>query len=140
MGTQDWATRGKQFELLEKAEWHGVRNGRVSFEHALGVGKGRRGRIDILIDELGQDALGIYETVIEVKATDWDVMADHRVRPNVLRHARQVMRYVYPFLERGVGVCPAIVYPRAPSSRERRMRIEAALEERWIQVVWYDER
>ncbi len=131
----DWRTRGKQFELAEKAEWQGVTCLRVLLEYSLSLREGNRGRIDILIEE--QDT---SQTIIEVKATDWDAMAEHRVRPNVLRHARQVMKYVYPFWERGKDVCPGITYPHAPSSAKRQQQVEDALEQRSIQVVWFNER
>ncbi len=133
--TPEWKTRGKQFELAENAEWQELSDMRVTLQHSLKVQQGGRGRIDILIEE--DD--GSY-SIIEVKATNWDDMAEHRVRPNILRHARQVMRYVYPFWERGVDVCPGMIYPRAPRSIGRKLQVEAALAERSIQVVWFSER
>ena len=75
-----------------------------------------------------------------MKATNLDVMAERRVRPNILRHARQVMKYVYPFWEQGLDVCPGIIYPQTPKSRARKLQIEAALAEQSIQVVWFNER
>ena len=135
MTNPEWKTRGRQFELAEKAEWQRVQGLHVTLEHGLTLQQGNRGRIDIFIEE--QD---MSRSIIEVKATDWDAMDDHRLRPNVLRHARQVMKYVYPFWNRGIDVCPGIAYPRAPSSPDRRQQIENALAERSIQVVWFDER
>ena len=69
-----------------------------------------------------------------------DFMAERRVRPNILRHARQVMKYVYPFWEQGLDVCPGIIYPQTPKLRARKLQIEAALAEPSIQVVWFNER
>ena len=37
MTNAEWKTRGKQFEIAEKAEWQGVLSLRVSFEHGLTV-------------------------------------------------------------------------------------------------------
>ena len=70
-----------------------------------------------------------------MKATNWDVMAERRVRPNILRHARQVMKYVYPFWEQGLDVCPGIIYRQKSKSRARKLQIEAALAYQSTQVV-----
>ena len=131
----DWAKRGKWFELLEKAQWQGVQAQQVLFEHGLSLIRGKRGRIDIFINEVDGSV-----SIVEVKASDWDVMAEHRIRPNALRHARQVLKYVYPLWEMGVDVCPGLVYPRSPKSIKRRRQIEGTLAERSIQVVWAAER
>ena len=129
--TPEWKTRGRQFECAEIAEWQGLADLRLTLQHCLRLQNDRRGRIDILIEE--EDA---SYSIIEVKATNWDEMAEHRVRPNILRHARQVMKYVIPFWERGVDVCPGVIYPRAPLSIDRKHQVEASLAERCIQVVW----
>jgi hypothetical protein len=93
--------------------------------------KGRRGRIDLrLVDEDEG-----HSVVVETKATDWDKMASHRVRPNALRHARQLWRYIDAELERG-PVLPALVYPAEPNTPLRKEEVEAILHERFIQVVW----
>ena len=78
--TPEWKTRGKAFELAEIAEWQTLADLRVTVQQSLKLQHGRRGRIDILIEE--NDA---YYSIIEVKATNWDDMAGHRVRPNILR-------------------------------------------------------
>lgn len=131
----DWKIRGRRFELAEKAEWQDIRSRRVAYEQTLRLKSGSSGRIDLLIDEFDGS-----QTIIEAKASDWDVMAVHRIRPNALRHARQVMKYVYPYWEQGIDVCASVVYPTPPTSRERRKQIETVLDERGIQVVWFSER
>lgn len=133
--TPDWKTRGRQFESAENAEWKEQVDIDVTIQAALELQGGRRGRIDILIPEKD----GSY-SIIEAKATNWDDMAEHRIRPNILRHARQLMRYVYPFWERGVDVCPGLIYPRPPLSVDRRNQVEDTLAEKSIQVVWFSER
>ena len=127
--------RGRRVEATEKAEWTEGNFKRSSFEHVLSTARGKRGRIDVLLEEEDGSV-----SIIEIKSTDWDSMAEHRVRPNILRHARQVMKYVYPFWEDGVDVCPGLVYPHAPRSGARRTAVEATLEERCVQVIWADER
>jgi hypothetical protein len=59
-----------------------------------------------------------FVVVLEPKATDWDRLAMARIRPNVLRHARQVWTYLESLVERVAGelafVQGALVYPRRP--------------------------
>jgi hypothetical protein len=129
--------RGRVFEVQEKAEWRFMPSARRWYEHTIPLidSHHARGRVDVLMQEYDGSL-----TLIEVKATNWDRMRDYRVRPNVQRHARQVWSYILSFWERGIDVCPALVYPRAPASFNRRLRIENLLGDRWVQVVWADER
>jgi hypothetical protein len=82
--------------------------------------------------------------VVEVKNTDWDARAAHRLRPNLARHARQVWRYLdslIPELEAGelVGVQAALVYPRRPSLPGRAELVEGVLGEQGISALFYEE-
>src|SRR6266511_1863092 len=82
--------------------------------------------------------------VIEVKNTDWDARADHRVMPNLSRHARQVWNYLdalMPCVDAGelAGLQAALVYPRRPSYPGRAEFIEETLDSQGISVVFYDE-
>jgi hypothetical protein len=82
--------------------------------------------------------------VVEVKNTDWDARAAHRLRPNLARHTRQVWRYLdslIPELEAGelVGVQAALVYPRRPSLPGRAELVEGVLGEQGISVLFYEE-
>jgi len=122
--------RGRKFETWERSKWNGPGHEGVETE-APTVWNGRRGRIDLrLVDE--EEG---HTVVVETKATDWDKMARHRVRPNALRHARQLWRYIDAELE-SRPVLPALVYPTEPSTPGRKEEIEAILHERSIQVVW----
>jgi hypothetical protein len=121
---------GRRFEVWERSRWNGPGHEAVQTE-ASTAWKGRRGRIDLrLVDE--EDG---HSVVVETKATAWDKMAAHRVRPNALRHARQLWRYIDAELEGG-PVLPAVVYPAEPNTPGRKKEIEAILHERYIQVVW----
>ena len=122
--------RGRRFEGWERSKWNGPGHEAVETE-APTAWKGRRGRIDLrLVDE--EDG---HSVVVETKATDWDRMSAHRVRPNALRHARQLWRYIDAELE-SRQVLPALVYPTEPNTPGRKEEIEAILHERSIQVVW----
>ena len=121
---------GRRFETWERSRWASPGHEDVETE-APTAWKGRRGRIDLrLVDE--EEG---HSVVVETKATDWDKMAPHRVRPNALRHARQLWRYIDAELE-DRPVLPALVYPTEPSTPGRKKEIEAILHERLIQVVW----
>ncbi len=126
--------RGRRFEAEERAGWAHIPEEQIQFE-ANTQWKSKRGRIDIQID----DADG-FVTIVEIKATDWDSLKPHRIRPTVLRHARQVWRYVNDFVDaQNTEVCPSIVYEYEPRSREFREAIEQELNVRGIQVVWRKE-
>lgn len=120
----------RRFETWERSRWNSPEHERVEIE-ASTAWKGRRGRIDLrLVDETEG-----FSVVVEMKASDWDKMLPHRVRPNALRHARQLWRYIDAQLEHG-PVLPALVYPLEPKTLGRKEEIEAILHERCIQVVW----
>ena len=125
--------RGRKFEKWERKFWHEGVNKLAEFE-ADTRWKGKRGRIDIRL----VDAEEGHTVVIEIKATDWDAMKTHRVRPNALRHARQIWIYIEAELQ-GHSVLPALIYPRFPKTPGRKQEVEQILNDRLIQVVWRDE-
>ena len=125
--------RGRKFEERERSYWKGGVNDDAEFEAAT-KWKGKRGRVDIRLrmEEDGQIV------IVEIKATDWDRMKNHRIRPNALRHANQIWRYIEAHLDPS-DVVPAIVYPSPPKIPGRKEQVETLLEERGIQVVWREE-
>ncbi|GAF92102.1 unnamed protein product [marine sediment metagenome] len=128
--------RGKEFETREKSEWLTLDDGyQALFEKTIPTAPGRRGRIDVLIQEKNGSL-----TIIEIKSTNWDKIKPYRIRQNVLRHIRQVLSYLTYFHEKGIDVCLAICYPCAPSSKKTRLAIEQLFESKWVQVVWTNER
>jgi len=125
--------RGIEFESREKAEWSNLEGESPQFE-AQTRWMGKRGRVDV---KLNHPDLG-HKVIVEIKATDWDSMAPHRVRPNALRHARQVWRYIEAHLSPD-DVVAALVYPAKPRDAARLSEIESVFDDKWIQVVWRDE-
>ena len=122
--------RGRRFEVAERASW-AHEGGKLGFE-APSDWKGKAGRIDIQIDESDGSI-----SIIELKATDWDLIKRYRIRATALRHARQVWRYVNDaVIAKGKEVCPGVVYERQPSDDNVRLEVEEALHERCLQVVW----
>ena len=126
-------SRGRQFEQWEKLQWLKDAEGTPLFETPADW-KGKRGRVDIRIDIPENNQV----VVVEIKASDWDKMKPHRVRPNALRHVNQVWRYIEAHVSPR-EVIPALVYPSAPKTPGRKEEIEAILDEYSIAAVWRDE-
>ena len=123
----EWQARGIWFEKAENAEWLDLPDIRAKAQERVKLSSGGYGRVDALSE--GED--GSF-SIVEVNATNWGVMAERRVRPNTLRHAQQVMKYVDPFWEQRLDVSPGIIHPQTPKSRARKLQIEAALANRII--------
>lgn len=123
--------RGRLFEMEERAGWDHVPKEFVSHETQT-EWLTKKGRIDIRIDE--QDGV---VTIVELKATDWDRQKPERLRPNALRHARQVWRYINDYVEnRGKVVFAGIVYENEPRSEAVRLAVEEIVNAKFIQVAW----
>ncbi len=123
--------RGKAFERMEKAGWEQLNAGLASFEVPT-KRKGKSGRIDIRVDELGD-----FVSIIEIKATNWNKILPHRLQQTAQRHARQVWRYIEKEVEKdGLDVCPGIIYPEEPSDAGVKDLVEKILNDQGIQVVW----
>ena len=123
-------SRGRRFQEWERSKWTRPEHKDAEFE-ASTTWNGKLGRIDLRLIDLGEG----HTLLVEVKASNWDRMAPHRVRPNALRHARPIWRYIEAeLIDR--PVLPAIVYPSEPDTPGRKEEIEGILHERLIQVVW----
>jgi hypothetical protein len=125
--------QGRRFEHWERMQWEGGVNELAQFEAPTRL-KGKRGRIDIRLRDDDEN----QTVVVEIKSTNWDVMKSYRIRPNVLRHARQLWRYIEAEMAYR-PVIPAIIYPVSPKRQARKREIENILHERFIQVVWRDQ-
>ncbi len=138
MGSSDDTFRkrkliGKVFEDLEASNWNAPEHDAVQ-ERPLSVWKGKRGFVDLRLRLM--DVEEGHAVLVEIKASDWDRMAPHRVRPNALRHARQIWRYIEPELLEERLVSPALVYPKESETPGRKEEIEEILHDQAIQVVW----
>lgn len=123
--------KGKAFEKKEKREWNATRQ-KLAFENPVTDPKGKRGRMDIYVPKAGKGLVSIAE----IKATNWNKISNARIRQNVLRHARQIWRYIEIEIERGADVSPGLIYPRAPRKKAVKDLVENLLNERLIQCVW----
>lgn len=121
--------------MAERKEWAADKSGKpakVQFEAATRH-RGKRGRVDVRLEWKSLVVL------LEFKATNWNLIRPHRVRPTALRHIRQLYRYVDGELERGTeGICHGLVYRRCAQSAARNREIEAIFREHFVQLVFRD--
>ena len=134
---------GKAFGKLVATEYpEGIVEGSARTEVRVPAIRRHYGRIDLLI-EVEDCGLPLL-VVVEVKSTDWDARAEHRVMPNLARHVRQVWDYLEsltPRLEAGelAGLQAALVYPHPPSHPGRAKLVEETLDRHGISMLFYDE-
>ena len=136
--------RGKRFHKLIQDEWATTAEGIVRNEHYVLKTSGRRGRVDIFVDDDDRDGV---VAILEIKASDWNRMSDRAVRRNIRRQIRQVESYIDTQIKdgefvptgEGKGVCPGIIFPKRPEDSDRQKFIEEQFLEYGIVVVWHDE-
>ena len=127
--------RGKAFHKKMQADWLKTAQGIVSKEKAITKPSGRKGRIDIFVDDDGDNLVA----VAEVKNSNWDKMTNSAVRRNVKRQIKQICDYIESQLTIKKDVSPGIIFPKRPEDREKMKLIERLFEEEGIPVVWQDE-
>jgi len=133
--------RGKQFQSVVQADWAKTAQGRINVECTIPLeqlrlkgGRQRHGRMDIFVDDIGDDQVA----VIEIKATDWDRIKPSNITKNLGSHRRQVYKYIEEYLDgKGLTVCPGLIYPTAPKTSGLKERVEEYLGSYGIAVVWY---
>jgi hypothetical protein len=106
---------GRKFEDLVKADF--ALNGGAGNERRVVEASGRRGRADVWVvfDRSPEDE-PTASAIFELKSTTWDLIAPVRMRPNLLRMARQLWRYVDAAIEvESQGVQAYLVFPSAPA-------------------------
>ena len=135
-GEPSQLVRGKRFHARIQAEWQAdVTDIPLHVEHTMYRKSGRRGRMDVCLDE-GSD----WVSVIEIKAMDWDRMTPANVRRNVRRQIRQIWSYVETYVDlEGRSVCAGIIFPDRPRDLKRTELIEQMFNHEGIQVVWHSE-
>jgi len=127
--------RGKAFHKKMQAEWLGTADGQIRIEKAITKPTGRKGRIDIFVDDDGDKLVA----VAEVKSSNWDKMTEKAVSRNVRRQVKQIWDYIYSQLANEKEVCPGIISPQRPKDKARMKLIEEMFEQEGIPVVWKDE-
>jgi hypothetical protein len=134
--------RGKEFHFRVQSDWEKTAEGGIHKEHGIVFGVDpsqathiRRGRIDLFVDELGD-----FVAVIEIKSTDWERVKPSNLRKLVASHCRQIWSYIEKYVDGDrIDVCPGIIYPHAPKSVGIKQEVEKYINDRCIQIVWYDD-
>jgi Holliday junction resolvase-like predicted endonuclease len=127
--------QGKAFHKKLQADWLGTAEGRILTEKAITKSTGRKGRIDIFVDDDG----GKLVAVVEVKNSNWDKMTEKAVSRNVRRQVKQIWDYIDSQLAKVKEVSPGIIFPHRPKDKARMELIEHMFEQEGIPVVWQDE-
>ena len=128
--------RGKRFHRAIQAEWlASAKDGRPIPERSIARLNGHNGRMDILVEELGD-----FVSIVEIKSTDWDMIRADRVNSYVRRQIRQIWSYVEVFTDRVMtSVCPGVIFPSLPHRPGLAAMVERLFNEEGIQVAWHDE-
>ena len=125
--------KGKVFHKLIQKEWEETAEGIPMSEKTIKKQSGRRGRVDILVDDDDPDGTA---AIVEIKATDWDAIAEKNVRRNVRRQIKQIWDYIESQIYQGEyvtdglnkSISPGIIFPSKPKDEERLKFIEEILE------------
>ncbi|MBT63773.1 MAG: hypothetical protein CML13_11235 [Puniceicoccaceae bacterium] len=130
----EYAKRGKAFERELENKWSASQGDVIQREVSVS-NEGRKGRIDILIDEDPDIAL-----ILEVKSTDWDKIKRGRLREYALRHLRQLHRYVDAVMKTSSKtITIAITYPRRPRKEDRYRELMAIFDEIGASISFEDD-
>lgn len=136
--------RGNVFQEIVQADFiANTVDGGVEREHHIVLApdkekppsRHRTGRIDIWIDDLGEDKIAVFE----IKATDWDRIAPSNIRRNIYRHQKQLFDYVYTYNFRDdLQVTYGLIYPFPPTTNGLRNQIEQlAMNAYDVPIYWY---
>lgn len=82
--------RGKLFHENIQSNWLKNAEGKILIAKGITKLSGRKGRIDIFVDDDGTN----FVAVAEVNASDWDKMTDTAVHRNVRRQIKQIWDYI----------------------------------------------
>ena len=72
MAEPEQLLRGRRFREIVQKNFKDHSEGRVKREEHIKFNGKKRGRMDILIDDIGDEAV-----ILEIKATDWDKIKEH---------------------------------------------------------------
>jgi hypothetical protein len=119
----------------------GLTGAAASPERVVRLADGKTGRVDLLVLPVEPARTAV---VVEVKNTDWDALAPHRVRPNLRAHIRQLQGYLDPLvdeMEHGAwdAVAGVLLYPRKPIDASRAEVVETVADALALMVVWHDQ-
>ena len=127
--------KGKIFQAEVREDFiKNNKDGLLGFEKTTKLLDNKKGRMDILISELGD-----YVAVYEIKATNWDLIKPKNIIKNAWSHQHQLLKYVDTYIKQNVDVWLGIIYPFPPKTPDLRERIETYLENRGTPAYWFTE-
>jgi hypothetical protein len=112
----DRLKKGSAFHLKIQNEWKKGAQGYIKKEKGCIKPNGRRGRIDIHVQDDEDKKL---VACVEIKNTNWDKIDKKRISAYVNKQANQVWDYIESELEKGKEVSPGIIFPRKPKSNSK---------------------
>lgn len=146
--------RGRRFhQQVQTAFLLGLTGASAHPEHHVRLTRVSRGRVDLhIVPDLAER----YAVVIEIKSTDWDALAEHRIRPNLRAHIRQLQSYLDRYIHdldpaaavddlaatsggAWDSVSGVLLYPRRPANTARLQLIDDLTSRQSIMLAWYDE-
>lgn len=151
--------RGRRFhQRVQTAFLAGLLGASAKPEHVITLTTTRNGRLDLLVLPAGAERMAV---VVEIKSTQWDQFAEHRVRPNLRGHIRQLQNYLDVYVAdlsgqphpegssrltsdspepvRWDSVVGVLLYPQRPTDPARGRLIEEAADREALTVVWFNE-
>jgi hypothetical protein len=141
--------RGNAFHArVQTAFLAGLLGAKAGRERPVTLSRSRSGRVDLLVLPSGGEVAAV---VVEIKSTDWDALAEHRLRPNLRSHIRQLQRYLDVYIDdlrqepgpsapgQWDSVSGVLLYPRRPTDPARAELVEQVADREALMVVWYDE-
>jgi len=144
--------RGRRFhQQVQAAFLLGLAGASAHPEHQVSLTRVSRGRVDLhVVPDLAER----YAIVVEIKSTDWDALAEHRVRPNLRAHIRQLQGYLDRYIQdldsaeaddlTGASggawnsVSGILLYPQRPTDTARLQLINDLTSREAIMLAWYD--
>ncbi len=137
--------RGKAFHKKIQDDWKKTAQGDVVAERTVLKLNKRKGRVDIFVND--DDPEGTI-AIIEIKASNWDVMTEKAVKRNIRRQINQIYGYIDSQITKGEyvptgehrSVSPAIIFPNTPLVESIKKYIEDSFYEEGIVVVWDNEK
>jgi hypothetical protein len=141
--------RGNAFHArMQTAFLAGLLGAEATRERPVTLSRTRSGRVDLLVLPSGGEVAAV---VVEIKSTDWDALAERRIRPNLRSHIRQLQRYLDVYIDdlrqepgpsapgQWDSVSGVLLYPRRPTDSARAKLVEQVADREALMVVWYDE-
>ena len=137
--------RGKLFHKKIQNDWKQTAEGDVATERTVIKQNLRKGRVDIFVNDDDPDGC---IAIVEIKASNWDIMTDKNVIRNIRRQIRQIYGYLDTQLLNGIyadsgenkSVSLGIIFSKKPSNEHRKILIEDIFSEEGIVVVWDDDK